>query len=280
MSEKLTKRKILELASKRDLDPSEELISEVEKDAAKYPGAFRQTSDFGRKVVPMRKRLFAVVCAACALVLLGVCVTKIHFSNRAYAEEYSFEEFKLNDQAEVSEKFRKNQNESDAMATKFVECLQDSPYNGKYKTSIAATGEYTVDLVPADGFPDYYAGRYVNIDGKLIIVIKDNYYEKEYRKCEWYKELAKMLGSEDFACRPVKYNFSELVNGMSDVVFGSLGEAIKEAGVETVGVGLNDYKNRIVIEVRTQEDAAKVNAVITGDLYITEVVGEGELVDT
>ena len=66
---------------------------------------------------------------------------------------------------------------------------------------------------------------------------------------------------------------------MSDMVFGSLGKTIKDAGVEVVGVGLNDYENRIVIEVKTEEDAAIVKSIATSDMFITAVVGDVEITD-
>lgn len=272
MSEKFTKRRIVELAEKLNLDPSTDLTSKIEEDAETYSVMSRRTRNSNKEDNPMKKRILISAGAACALLVMGVCLALFFGNNnKAYADYYSYEQFDLNMTAEVSAEFIENQNRANKMFSQFV--MEKLPYQGKYKAP-AATGEYTVDGNRADAYPDYFGGTYINVDGKLIVTIKDTYFEKRYREADWYKELAKMLGSEDFACRPVKYNYTELVNGMSDMVFGSLGKTIKDAGVEVVGVGLNDYENRIVIEVKTEEDAAIVKSIATSDMYTVEVVGD------
>ena len=272
MSEKFTKRRIVELAEKLNLEPSTDLTSKIEEDAETYSVMSRRTRNSNKEDNPMKKRILISAGAACALLVMGVCLALFFGNNnKAYADYYSYEQFDLNMTAEVSAEFVENQNQANRMFTRFV--MEKLPYQGKYKAP-AATGEYTVDGNRADAYPDYFGGNYINVDGKLIVTIKDTYFDKRYRESDWYKELAKMLGSEDFACRPVKYNYTELVNGMSDMVFGSLGKTIKDAGVEVVGVGVNDYENRIVIEVKTEEDAAIVKSIATSDMYTVEVVGD------
>ena len=277
MSEKFTKRRIVELAEKLNLDPSTDLTSKIEEDAETYSVMSRRTRNSNKEDNPMKKRILISAGAACALLVMGVCLALfLGNNNKAYADYYSYEQFDLNMTAEVSAEFIENQNRANKMFSQFV--MEKLPYQGTYKAP-AATGEYTVDGNRADAYPDYFGGTYINVDGKLIVTIKDTYFEKRYREADWYKELAKMLGSEDFACRPVKYNYTELVNGMSDMVFGSLGKTIKEAGVEVVGFGVNDYSNGIVIDVKTEEDAAIVKSIATSDMFITAVVGDVEITD-
>ena len=277
MSEKFTKRRIVELAEKLNLDPSTDLTSKIEEDAETYSVMSQRTRNSNKEDNPMKKRILISAGAACALLVMGVCLVLFFGNNnKAYADYYSYEQFDLNMTAEVSAEFIENQNKANKMFSQFV--MEKLPYQGKYKAP-AATGEYTVDGNRADAYPDYFGGTYINVDGKLIVTIKDTYFEKRYREADWYKELAKMLGSEDFACRPVKYNYTELVNGMSDMAFGSLGKAIKEAGVEVVGFGVNDYSNGIVIDVKTEEDAAIVKSIATSDMFITAVVGDVEITD-
>lgn len=277
MSEKFTKRRIVELAEKLNLDPSTDLTSKIEEDAETYSVMSRRTRNSYKEDNSMKKRILITAGAACALLVMGVCLVLFFGNNnKAYADYYSYEQFDLNMTAEVSAEFIENQNKANKMFSQFV--MEKLPYQGKYKAP-AATGEYTVDGNRADAYPDYFGGTYINVDGKLIVTIKDTYFEKRYREADWYKELAKMLGSEDFACRPVKYNYTELVNGMSDMAFGSLGKAIKEAGVEVVGFGVNDYSNGIVIDVKTEEDAAIVKSIATSDMFITAVVGDVEITD-
>lgn len=272
MSKRISKKEVFAIISQADIKPSDELVAEIRNKYENDPDIFTDVTACRKEDGFMKKRILISAGAVCALLVMGVClVLFLGNNNKAYADYYSYEQFDLNTTAEVSAEFVENQNQANRMFTRFV--MEKLPYQGKYKAP-AATGEYTVDGNRADAYPDYFGGNYINVDGKLIVTIKDTYFDKRYRESDWYKELANMLGSEDFACRPVKYNYTELVNGMSDMVFGSLGKTIKDAGVEVVGVGLNDYENRIVIEVKTEEDAAIVKSIATSDMYTIEVVGD------
>lgn len=219
----------------------------------------------GNNSKPKRKFVYAsVVCASLLLAIILLYVVLFHF-NHDYARTYSLEPYK--NTADATKKFGKNCEKSYQM----MDTLSKSfSYSGK-NSVVRATGEYTEDAIPADGYPDYYAGKYINVDGKLIILIKENYFKEKYRKCDWYKELVGFLGSEDFGCRPVKYNYTELMNGMSDYVWGSLGRAIKDMGVESSGAVLEEYENIIGIRVKTEADAQKVQGLFSNDMYRTVV---------
>ena len=60
-----------------------------------------------------------------------------------------------------------------------------------------------------------------------------NPYEKDYQHSDWYRVLSRSLGSEDFGCRFVKYNYTEMINGCSVLLYGSTGEEMYE--IEVVG---------------------------------------------
>ena len=241
-------------------------IGDIDANLVSAAEESRRTSKRGYKIV--------LTVAACAgLFLAAILIGKMLFkSNRAYAESYSYEPYdkRLNAASDVTKEFSKNIEKSDKMVTHMFQRL---PYTGKYPAG-QSIGKYTVDLISADGFPDYYAGKYINVDGKLIIPIKEIYYTEKFRECDWYEELVELLGSEDFGCRPVKYNYTELMNGMSDIIWGSLGQTIKDLGVEVSGVLLDDYRNGIIIRVRTEEDALKIQPMLPGDMYRIEVFNE------
>ena len=272
MSKRISKKEVFAIISQADIKPSDELVAEIRNRYENDPDIFTDVPACRKEDGFMKKRILISAGVLCALVAFAVCL-KVYFgTNKAYADYYSMDPYntEINQSADVSSEFARNQHEVGVMLGRFLDKL---PYQGKYKAA-KATGDYTVDLKSADEYPDYYAGNYINVDGKLIVLIKDSYFDKNFRNCDWYKELAKMLGSEDFGCRPVKYNFTELINGMSDMVFGSLGKAIKDAGVEIVGVGLNDYVNGIIIDVRNEEDAAVVKSLANSDMYSIDVVGD------
>lgn len=270
MSKKLSAREVIALVSQTDIEPTDALVSEIRKEYKRNPDAFQKSSALWKVVSIMKNRIIVSAGVFCALVALAVCF-KIYFgTNKAYADYYSPDPYikDVNTSADLSQEIKENMSKADEMSRSFWGKL---PYSGQYKP-IAATGEYTVTGRRADEFPDYYCGKYFNVDGKLIVMIKENYFDENYRKCDWYKELSKMLGSEDFGCRPAKYNYTELVNGMSDLVYGSLGKAIEEAGAKVVACSSNEYTNKIMIEVKTNEEADIVKAVATSDMFVVVVV--------
>lgn len=216
-----------------------------------------------------QKNRWVLIPVACvAVVFVALLIWKVLLRhNRAYDDFYSME---LNTSVDTTKKFDENCKKVYQMTDRFLKSL---PYSGKYPAG-KATGQYTIDTIPADGYPDYYAGKYINVDGKLIILIKESYFKEKYRKCDWYKELTEMLGSEDFGCRPAKYNYTELINGMSDYAWGFLGQTMKDLGIESSGAGLSDYENRICIRVKTEEDEQKVQTLLPNDMYQTEVFDE------
>lgn len=253
----------------------EEYMKENEKIMDKNQGTFFDNKDTDGGVISAEekgktsksKRKFVYVSVVCACLLLAIVllyVVLFHF-NHDYARTYSLEPYKKS--ADATKEFGKNCEKSYQMMDALSKSL---PYSGKYSV-VRATDEYTEDVIPVDGYPDYYAGKYINVDGKLIILIKENYFKEKYRKCDWYKELVEVLGSEDFGCRPVKYNYTELMNGMSDYVWGSLGRAIKDMGVESSGAVLEEYENIIGIRVKTEADAQKVQGLFSNDMYRTVV---------
>lgn len=276
MSKKLSTHEVVALVSQTDIEPTDVLVSEIRKEYKRNPDAFQKRFVLWKGVGLMKAKVFVVAGAACALLVMGVCLSLLLGKNKAYADYYSFDPYvkEVNTTANISLEIKENMLVADEMSGNFWGKL---PYSGQYK-SVAATGEYTVTGRKADEFPDYYCGMYINVDGKLIVLIKENYFDENYRKCDWYKELSKMLGSEDFGCRPGKYNYTELVNGMSDLVYGSLGKTISEAGAKVVACSSNEYTNKIVIEVKTNEEAAIVRTVATSDLF-TVIVVDYDLTD-
>lgn len=265
MSKKLSAREVIALVSQTDIEPTDALVSEIRKEYKRNPDAFQKNSALWKGVGLMKTKVLIIAGAVCAVAVLCVILNKFRVTPTAHAAEYSMERFDPNTRADVSDEFIVNQYRSQQMMDNFWQRLTKTP---------KASDEYTIDGVRAEDYPDYYAGNYINVDGKLIVMIKETYFEKNYRNCDWYKELAKVFKSEDFACKSARYNYTEIINGCTDLVYGQLGKAIKEAGVEWVAFGSGDYGNRIVIEVRTAEDASIVESIASSDLFSTVVVGD------
>lgn len=271
MAKTYSKKTIVNLISKIDMEPSDKLAADMQEEL-RMDNRSIFTSDSKKNLGSFRKRMVYITTAAFSVFIVGVIVFLARPSTTIAADSYSFvkTDYEVNSTADVSEEFLKNYEHSTKMVDSFFYSL---PYNSRYKAP-ASQGAYTMNGFCADEFPDYYAGMYFNVDGHLIIQIKSSYYEKSYRKCKWYSELAKMLGSENFACRPANYNFSDLMNGMSDIVFDELSKQLKEEQIETVEIGINDYLNQIEVEVRTDADAKRAEVILTSDMYKIVVVGD------
>ena len=213
-----------------------------------------------------------------ALLALLLMLALFGISCGAYTSENeygcSLEPISKRDVNTLPEEVYLNMLDSDSLMREFYKAI---PYNGAFKAQ-SSTGEYTVDGYYADQFPDYYGGNFTNIDGKLIIQIQEDYYKDDYRTCDWYKELVEMLGSEDFYCHPVKYNYTALINGMSDICFGKKAKALKEAGIEWVTAGFSEYGNHIGVALKNADDLKKARKILDSDLF-SVTVHEGVVQD-
>ena len=217
-----------------------------------------------------RKILIGVVLVA-VLVLVGI----IYYQKSADVNE-SFS-LKMNEKSEnLSEQFKSNQATANTIMDRYYKYLQKT-YGTLHDSSV-----YTVNGLRAESFPEYYAGAYINEDGKLIVQITNKYYSSKYKKSDWYQELTGIVGSEDFYCNPVKYSYRELVNAISDITLGDLAKQIKELGASSYTAGMNDYKNCVSVCIVGQEAYDAVIDKLSSDIYsvsVTEALIEEDATD-
>ena len=219
------------------------------------------------------KRNIIIICIICILVCSCGSETKKAAPNDNNEEKVSVDydektgtvdegySFIMNEKTEnLSEEFKKNSQEADKIANHF----HDSLY-GKYGRS-KKDNVYTVDGLEADNFPEYYAGKFINTDGKLVIQIKEDYYSEDYRNSDWYKELIELTGSEEFACHPVKYSYGELIQAIDSICFGEKNKELKNAVIEPWTAGINDYSNCIDVSV-TPKHYEKAKEILESDIY-------------
>lgn len=272
MRKKYTKKDLIQMTSKVDFGPSEAFVEEMkeeyEKQGSHLPAAKEGTGH-------MKLWVAGAAMVLCALLVFGTVQVLKGENHKAYADTYSFEEYVFNAEtnADMSDTLVSNFAKSNQMVDNFI------------SNTAAGTSRiyYAIDSVSAAGFPEYYAGRYINVDGKLIVLIKENFFRKDFRKCDWYKELVKMLGSEDFSCRPVEYSYSELLIGLEEAAKGSLYQKLLDAGIraseddttcEILGFGINECENRIHVEIRRESDRERIMEILSGGMYVPEIVGE------
>lgn len=282
MDKRISKKEIVNIASQISMEPSEEFIAEMRSEYENNPTVITD----GRIERPMWMKtcIVGLAVVVLALITVGTVWTLKKDGNKAYADTYSFEEYHYDaNAAGMSAQFADNQAKSNEMFNNFI---NNNSIDTESSTFNSYVVNYAIDSISAAGYPVYYGGRYINVDGKLIVLIKETYYKRNFRKCDWYDELVWMLGSEDFSCRPVKYSYAELLTGMDELVDGELAEKLKEAGIRSAGdditceivwYGLNDYDNCIEIGIRREEDAERIKAVLPGDMFRMVVVGDEEV---
>ncbi len=133
---------------------------------------------------------------------------------------------------------------------------------------------YTVNGVRAEYFPPYFGGAYINIEGKLIVQIVEEYYSSDYRESEWYRSFIEMVGREEFYCHPVRYSYSELIEAISEVSMGSLSEAFSDLGIVNHSASIDDYRNQIEICVYSQDEYILVTDLLDSDIYYVTIRDE------
>ncbi|MCR5531312.1 MAG: S1 family peptidase [Lachnospiraceae bacterium] len=166
----------------------------------------------------------------------------------------------------LPEGFEDNQQLSIGVVTDFFDYL-----NNTYGT-VVDDSVYTVNGVSAGSFPSYYAGAYINTEGRLIIQVVEEYYTPNYRNSSWYQDFVRIVGSEEFFCHPVKYSYSELIEAISEVSMGNLSQQLSSLGIVIGSAAINDYKNVIEIRVRSQNDSMIVASCIDSDIYEITIV--------
>lgn len=174
-------------------------------------------------------------------------------------KDYSFI---LNEKAtDLPEYFADNQKQACEISSRYYE------YLCKNKKISIKEKNYSVNGIYAEDFPDFFAGTFINTDGKLVIQVTEKYYSKDYRNSDWYKELVEVVQSEDFACNPVKYSYCSIVNAMTDLLWGDFSKKLSEENVKITASWIDDYRNCVFIGVKDDIDYNKVLKMIDSSIY-------------
>ncbi|MBR4731212.1 MAG: hypothetical protein IK081_00425 [Lachnospiraceae bacterium] len=183
-------------------------------------------------------------------------------------ETYAIFPRKMNESCEnLPEGFENYQMEANAITNRFFEYLRET------KGATHDNSVYTVNGIRAESFPEYYAGTYINEEGRLVVQIKDTYYSSNYKSSDWYSEFVQIVNSEAFYCHPVRYSYCELVNAISEVTLGELAKQFKaENGVMISIAYIDDYRNQVVVKFGSQEDYEAVIEKLNSDIYSVSVM--------
>lgn len=121
----------------------------------------------------------------------------------------------------------------DSMIKSFYE---DQPESRKSMDDV-----YTVSGITADGFPDAYAGAYINENMDLVVLMTES---------------AAAANSEDLIFSTAKYSYSELVSIMDDILqYLKRSQANADDGFLIVSYCIDDQNNRVIVGLSDISDA-------------------------
>ena len=161
--------------------------------------------------------------------------------------------------------FFENQREANETIGRLYEYLRNT-YGPTNDPSVCAdTG------VQSNWFPPYFAGAYINVEGKLVVQIAEDYYSSDYRNTVWYQEFVGIVDSENFYCHAVKYSYTELLDALWDISRGGLSEELASYGVAIVDAAPDVYINRVTVHLESQEAYDTVINLLQRDIYVVSV---------
>jgi streptogrisin B len=96
-------------------------------------------------------------------------------------------------------------------------------------------------------YPGYYGGAYINPQGKLVVLIKGDVSKEK-------KNIAKIIGSDDFITLPCKHSYKSLVKIMKDLNEFCLNKANDSKTKNTNAYGLTAGLNQITVELADFSD--------------------------
>lgn len=113
--------------------------------------------------------------------------------------------------------------------------------------SCLKAGGYTVNGVSSRFIPDFYGGAYVNKFGNLVIEVVDTYNTPDFYQSAVYKEILAATGAEaeDIVIRFVATSYRDLMDEMENMKE----YAASEDTIDFLGFGIDDYNNRIEIDL-------------------------------
>ena len=163
------------------------------------------------------------------------------------------ENYNVNKTVNVDEAFKANQEIANDLHMRFIKSLFFS--NTKDNRQ-----HYTLDGYSADDYPDYYGGSYINTDGNMVVLIKDEEKCDNYLDKNWYKDLCTRINSDKFIVRFVSNNLKALINVADEIVFGKFKNSLREYSYN--GMSINIYENCVYVYVRNVDDIYPVKELI------------------
>lgn len=156
--------------------------------------------------------------------LLGILLTAVMsitciFSVAAYDSAYN--PYILNTAATATESLKDNFENANEAFFNLFQGFAEEEQTARQASAASDNVGYTVGGVSADGFPDYYAGAYINTYGNLVVLLNDEVNTGNLIKSSAQRQaeqnVLSMAESENITFGSATYSYSELVDVMTEI---------------------------------------------------------------
>lgn len=204
----------------------------------------------------VRKKFFLV----CLRMLFLFATTASALTNNPIAPlTYDAEVLALNESSvfpmstnQIS-KLELTENSYTGLMTSFYSALSDKEKN--------RSDVYTVNGIPAEGFPEYYAGAYVNKNLNLVVLLAEDYIATDAKLRSSQQEISSATSSESLVYTSATFSYSNLVGVMNDIfqyTKTSIGAEENQLSTHPFCIeyyAIDDYNNRVIVGLNNTSEA-------------------------
>ena len=172
------------------------------------------------------------------------------------------DQYAANNSLNTSDAFLENSYAAAVAYTNFIMALNNVQSSSATNAATARsfgddTDGYKVNGIGSGGYPDYYAGAYVNIYGNLVVLMDAS--QSHARTISATAELQALAQSDDIVIGYAEYTYNQLIDVMSEILVyqeSVIENKIKEPYYIT-GFGIDDFANRVVVYINSTDAPAK-----------------------
>lgn len=130
-------------------------------------------------------------------------------------------------------------------------------YSELSDTDHSTNDVYTVSGIPAGGFPDSYAGAYVNQDLNLVVLLSENSIDSQNSLIESQQVLSSAADS-NLIYTTAKFSYNDLVSAMNDIhQYHLQGNSTNSDALFSIQYfAIDDYNNCVTVALDDTSDSA------------------------
>lgn len=156
--------------------------------------------------------------------------------------------------------------------------FKKQPADQKYRE-----GNYSVSGITKEGFPDIYAGAYVNPDLNLVVLLTESTIKEECALQNAQKSIVEMAESNYLIFASAKYSYNHLVSLM-DNIYQHIhkNDEKNDYGFSVVYYAIDDYRNCVIVgleDITEKSIDAFKTTVVDSDALRFEVADADDVVE-